>query len=304
MSKPLELSVIVCTYNRQHYLQKALEHLTDQTTGYSSYEVIVIDNNSPDDTAKICRQYMDEHPELNIHYHKELQQGHSFARNRGIKESSGRYIAFIDDDAYVTKDYVANLIRHFDGHPDTVALGGKILPIYETQEPVWMSKYLLPLVAALDMGETPKHFKGVKYPIGANMAFRRDSFEQYGLFDPGFGRKGDRLEGGDEKEVFLRLKRNKASILYVPTVVVHHIIPERRLQLDYIKGLAIGVGTTEKRRVSRLSLSSRFFKIFEEVYKMAGTVILSLLYCLSLQFAKAKMLIRFRFWVWQGLLKG
>ncbi|MGI9544562.1 MAG: glycosyltransferase [Cyclobacteriaceae bacterium] len=304
MSTQLELSVVVCTFNRQRYLLKALEHLGDQTAGHASYEVIIVDNNSPDETELMCRQYIDCHPDLNIHYYKELQQGHSFARNRGIKESSGSYIAFIDDDAYVRSDYVANLISHFDEHPDTMALGGKILPIYETQEPAWMSTYLLPLVAALDMGEKPKPFKGTKYPIGANMAFRSECFVRHGLFDPDFGRKGDSLEGGDEKELFLRLKRHQETIYYVPTVVVDHIIPERRLQKEYIKGLGTGVGSTERRRVSKLSISAKLFKIWEEVYKMAGTIVLSLLYCLSLQFSKAKMLIRFRFWVWQGLFRG
>tara|TARA_B110000027_G_scaffold1587_1_gene1377 strand:+ start:864 stop:1157 length:294 start_codon:yes stop_codon:yes gene_type:complete len=89
---------------------------------------------------------------LNVHYFLELRQGLTYSRNRGITESKGEYLAFIDDDVFVEVDYIENINQAFS-NLKIAALGGEITPHYESgNPPVWMSKYLLPLVAALDMG--------------------------------------------------------------------------------------------------------------------------------------------------------
>jgi hypothetical protein len=153
------------------------------------------------------------------------------------------------------------------------------------------------------MGNSPKKFKGSKFPIGANMAFRSEVFEKYGHFNTDLGRRGSGLEGGDEKEVFLRLKKEKEEIHYVPKVKVDHIIPEKRLTMEYIKGLGIGVGSSEKRRVTKTGFVETVKKIFSEVIKVGATLVLFLIYFVKGKFAQANMLVKFRFWVLQGYLK-
>jgi GT2 family glycosyltransferase len=208
----------------------------------------------------------------------------------------------LDDDAFVKDDYVETLIEYFSKHPDVQAVGGKIVPVYETQEPKWMSKYLLTLVSALDMGDNVKGFPSSKFPIGANMAFRATVFDKYGLFNVELGRRADGLEGGDEKEVFIRLRGNNELIHYVPSIEVEHIIPEKRTRKEYIKGLGIGVGSSEMKRLKSATLPEKLKKYFSEIIKSIGSIILFLIYMLNGKWAAAKMLIQFRIWVWKGLI--
>jgi len=297
------ISVIVCTYNREKYLPDCLNHLKDQSALNKDYEILIIDNNSTDNTAAIASQYIHSDPDLNAHYFCEKNQGHTFARNRGIKEAKGDILSFIDDDAFVDHHFIAEIQSYFDQYKEVTAIGGKILPVYEGETPKWMSKYLLTLVSALDLGNSPKIFKGSKFPIGANMAFRANVFEKYGRFNTELGRRGSGLEGGDEKEVFLRLKREKEDIHYVPSVKVDHIIPEKRLTMEYIKGLGIGVGSSEKRRVINTGFGEIIKKILSEGIKLGATFILFILYFIQGKFAQANMLVKFRFWVLKGYLK-
>ncbi|MBX2965966.1 MAG: glycosyltransferase family 2 protein [Cyclobacteriaceae bacterium] len=293
------ISVIVCTYNRERYIGKCLEHLHNQHADKKLYEIIIIDNNSTDGTTEICKAAVTKYGETTFHYFFEPVQGHSQSRNRGISESKGNIIAFLDDDAFTDPDYISNLNTFFIAHPEVMAIGGKIIPVYEGETPAWMSEHLLPLVAAQDMGNQPKKFTGRKFPIGANMAFRKEAFDKYGIFNTNLGRKGSGLEGGDEKDVFDRLKKNNETIFYVPSVIVQHIIPQKRVELSYIRGLGIGVGTSERKRIQESGKVLN--KVFEELYKIAGTGILILWYFLQGRFSAGIMLVRFRCWVIKGL---
>jgi glycosyltransferase involved in cell wall biosynthesis len=280
-----------------------LNHLKDQSAPKKDYEVLIIDNNSKDQTSKIAREFIQSDSDLNAYYFCEQNQGHTFARNRGIKEAKGSILSFIDDDAFVGHNFIKEIQFYFDRNEEVSAIGGKILPVYEKETPKWMSKYLLTLVSALDMGNSPKKFKGSKFPIGANMAFRAEVFEKYGLFNTDLGRRGTELEGGDEKEVFLRLKKENEEIHYAPKVKVDHIIPESRLTMDYIKGLGIGVGSSEKRRVINAGFGETISKFASESIKIAATFILFCFYFIQGKFAQANMLVKFRFWVLKGYLQ-
>ncbi len=300
----IRLSVIVCTYNREKYIGECLRHLADQSMDFGHFEVVVVNNKSTDNTEKIILKSMKENPRVNFRYFVEERQGHTFARNRGVSESKGEILSFIDDDAFVCHGFCMEIDGFFERHADVAAIGGKIIPEYESGKPKWMSKYLLPLVAALDRGDEINEFTGSKFPIGANMAFRKSVFDKYGLFDPELGRRGKGLEGGDEKEFFLRLKKGKEKIYYVPQVAVRHIIPPHRVQIDYVKGLAKGVGASERKRLSKSGWLEVLDKIVGETIKIVGTPLLSLKYLLLGENAKASMLIQFRIWVLMGYLKN
>ena len=297
------VSVIVCTYNREQYIERNLEALSKQSLSVENYEIIIINNNSTDNTESICKSFIDNHPELQIASFNEHNQGHSYARNKGIQESKGEYLAFIDDDAFVDFDYTKNITEFFAKNHEVSALGGKIIPIYEEDEPKWMTKYLLPLVAGLDMGSSPKEFPGMKFPIGANMAYRTEIFKELGNFNTELGRKGTGLEGGDEKDMIYRLKKAGKKVWYVPEVLVEHIIPVKRTQSEYIKGQAIGVGKSERKRLKQASVNHKISKIINEIVKIFGTFVLAIFYSLKLQFSKSVMLIKFRSWVILGYFK-
>lgn len=119
----LKVSVIICTYNRVAYLPRTLEALASQTVPCQDFEILLIDNNSRDNTPEVCRDFQEKHPELNFRYLVESRQGLSFARNRGIDEAQSDVLIFIDDDAFAAPDYLQNIIRFFESTPDAAAAG-------------------------------------------------------------------------------------------------------------------------------------------------------------------------------------
>ena len=303
MNQPI-LSIVICTYNRDTYLQKCLDHLSIQTAPKDVFEVLVINNNSSDQTEKICSDFSKNHQELQFRHLVEREQGLSYSRNLGVRQSKGEILSYIDDDAFADHKFVSNLIGYFHKHHDADAIGGKITPVYEGSAPRWMSKYLLPLVAALDMGNKPRVFKGRKFPIGANMAFRRRVFDQAGLFHTDLGRKGEFLGSGEEKEFFYRLKKQNMCIHYVPDIHVHHSIPDRRLQSDYIKKMAVGIGKSEALRLRQGSADQYIIGWVQEFLKIGATIILAIIYFLQGDLSKASMLFKFRLWFLGSFLKS
>ena len=299
------LSVVVCTYNREKYMIKNLNSFVNQTLPFANFEVVIVNNNSPDNTDEICTTFISKHPEINITYVIEKNQGHTFARNRGIKESKANLIAFIDDDAFVRPEYCENIVSFFKENPKVDVIGGKIIPVYESgQEPKWMTPYLLTLMAAQDYGNKVIEFNPRKFPIGANMIYRSSVFDKIGIFNTELGRRGDGLEGGDEKDVIHRLRQIGGVIYYVPDVVVDHIIGEYREKMDYIKAMGVGVGTSEITRIKEEGIKMGINKVFEELFKWGATFALFAFYLISLRPIKGWTLLKFRFWVLTGLVSG
>ncbi len=299
------LSIVVCTYNRAKYILRNLKSFTTQTLPFNEFEIVLVNNNSPDNTDELCVDFISKHPNLNITYVIETNQGHTFARNRGIHESKADLIAFIDDDAFVRPEYCKNIIEFFASYSKVDVIGGKIIPIYESgKEPDWMSPYLLTLMAAQDMGEKIIKFPSGKFPIGANMIYRKKVFKKIGVFNTELGRRGSGLEGGDEKDLIHRLRQFGGSIYYVPNVIVDHIIGEHREKMQYIKAMGIGVGTSERTRIKKEGIAMATKKIIEELFKWGATGILFFYYSIQGQFVKGWTLAKFRFWVLRGLIIG
>lgn len=297
-----EVSVIICTYNRADLLEKTLEQLAKQTIAPDRYEIIIIDNRSTDHTSEVVNKFLATSKELNARYVLEEKQGLSHARNRGIEEAQSEILTYIDDDVLTSTDFVEQIIEVFK-RQDVIGIGGKIIPKYESGvKPKWMSRYLLPSVSALDMGNREKTFKGIKFPIGANMSFRKKVFATYGTFNPELGRSGKGLEGGEEKDLFFRIKKHNQKILYAPKVVLEHVIPENRVQPGFIKNLAVGVGRSEKKRLSTAPFGTRVKKWLSELVKFGATFVLFIFYAIQLKFEAAFMLVKFRIWVLTGML--
>lgn len=295
------ISVVICTYNRDRFLTPAFESLLKQD--FKDFEVILVDNNSPDQTANITKSFMASYPGFPLRYVLETKQGHSHARNRGIHEAKADIISFIDDDVILESDFLKELKAYFDSNPSIHAAGGRILPLFEAGRPKWLSKWLEPLFACVDLGPSNTAFKGRAYPFGANMAFRADVFKQIGLFNPELGRKGVSLVGADEKDVFLRLKTRGEKIGYMHQVVLHHVMPKERGEMSYIRRQAIAVGISERIRIGKTA-GGWFGKIISELIKTAGSVVLGLGYLIIGRPTAGWMLLKFRFWVQAGLFGG
>ena len=100
------LSVILCTYNRDKYIYNVLKSLAENTLSPDQYEIVLVDNNCTDNTHSECDRFVKDFPEVTFRYFVETNQGLSHARNRGIRESKGDILVYVDDDATVNKNAV------------------------------------------------------------------------------------------------------------------------------------------------------------------------------------------------------
>ena len=299
------LSIIVCTYNRDKYLYGALRCIAENGFPTEAYEIILVNNMSTDNTEAECQKFEHDYPNVNFRYFVETNQGLSYARNRGIKESQGDTLLFLDDDSYIQNDYLINLQKQLDTYPDADAFGGKIDPVFESGEaPKWLSKWNYSWVSAIDMGDKVCQFKGKAFPIGANMGIKKAMLEKAGAFNPQLGRSKKNLMGGEEKDLFERILQQGGSIYYFPDVLIHHVIPPSRTTKDYVKRLGEGVGLSERIRTLNASKWKYLKRLFSELIKWGGTLILWLCFAITGQVEKGNILITFRWKVTLGLINN
>ena len=303
MSKPLKLSVVICTYNRADCILDALHSLVQQTLPRNLFEVLLINNNSTDAMETLCENFGQQSPAFNYRYIVEAQQGLSHARNRGIAEAVGDIIVFMDDDATAEPGYLEKMLAFFAQTPGAAACGGRIYPRFESRRPHWMSHFLLSLTSSIDLGNKVKVFTRRQFPVGANMAVRKEMFAKYGLFNPGLGRKGNSMDGAEEKDFFYRLIYAKEKIYYLPDAIVHHYVPDRRLTFDFFRRQAIGIGKSERIRSKNISKAEYIKSLIREGLKWGVSVVLFFFYFLTLRPAKAVRLLVFRWHVSRGLAK-
>ncbi|MDR0824133.1 MAG: glycosyltransferase [Prevotella sp.] len=301
----MKLSVIFCTYNREKYLYNALKSVAAEDFPYQDYEIVMVNNNSTDSTEDICEQFQSEYPQIDFRYFVEKNQGLSYARNRGVEESRGDILIFVDDDATVFDFYLSSIKLFFEAHPDVSACGGPIVPVYEVKKPEWLSRYTEQLIGgALYEGDKVKPFRNGKYPGGGNSAFRKEVFEKYGLFNVDLGRKGTGLIGAEEKDLYDRLTRGGEVFYYLPLMGIHHYIPEKKLTKSYFKELTYSIGKSERIRTKAISRKTYHARVLSECKKWIGSTVLFVFYTLKLSPSKGWKLLRFRWNVTKGLVKN
>jgi glycosyltransferase involved in cell wall biosynthesis len=299
------ISAVICTYNRERYLYNVLHSVAEGSLPPSEYEIVLVNNNSTDGTESEVRRFQTDHPEVQLRYCVETQQGLSYARNCGIREAQGDIIVYIDDDALVNKEYLATYADFFARSPQAVAAGGPILPQYDgCEEPQWMSHYTRQLITGkLYLGDREREFPGEAFPGGGNAAYRKSVFETVGLFNVELGRKGNSLIGAEEKDLFDKMTARGMKFYYLPTAILYHLIPSHKLTQDYFNRLTLGIGQSERYRTRQIGPVKYLKRILKEGIKWGGTLVLWCSFVLKGQFNKGNKLIVFRRNVTRGLLK-
>jgi len=230
----MRFSVIIATYNRAEELVKTLESLK-KLESTKPWEVIIVDNNSRDDTRDVVMKAVDSFP-VPLHYILEKEQGRSAALNAGIRAAKGEILAITDDDVRVDPLWLRNAEQALE-RLQCDYVGGKALPIWSGKIPNWMpnrgGKHW-GVIALLDYGPEPIEF-GEQVPLGVNMVFRRECFERAGLWDNSIGRKAGTLLGQEVREWAQRARAAELRGFYSPDLVVHHVIPEDRLTKRYFR---------------------------------------------------------------------
>ncbi len=301
MSDKFKATIVICTYNRVMLLKLCVESIVAMNINTTEFELLVIDNNSADNTEDYCKTIPQLYPLLNFKYIKEMQQGIAFARTRGAKEATGEIIAYIDDDCLAEQNWLQEIISFYDKHPDAMSTGGRIIPKYMVPVADWFGKYFWGLVGNYDLGTSVFQMKGTRYPSGANMHFRKSAFVKYGYFDGNLGRSGSSLMAGEEKAMYLKLITAGEKVFYLPHVIVHHHVEENKFDKAYVKRHSMGIGGSE-RLMNKASVLKLSLKLLEYFAKLGYAIAYGFLYLLKGQAQKMQMLVKFRWWVIEGFL--
>lgn len=228
----IRISAIICTHNREKTLKNAIQSLIHQTLDASLYEIIVVDNASTDRTAEIAGEFSFVE---NFTYVYEPRLGLSYARNTGVDRASGRIVAFIDDDAIASTDWMEKILKAFSDIPCAGAVGGKVEPVWEVPPPPWLCDFMQFALSLLDWSEEPLELGTDQFLIGTNMAIPRDLLIRYGAFTPLLGRKGNNLISSEEIELIEKIRDSGRTIYYDPGILVQHFVPSARLKQSWFK---------------------------------------------------------------------
>jgi glycosyltransferase involved in cell wall biosynthesis len=299
----MTLSIIICSYNRASYISDALTSLYGQSSGLDDFEVIIVDNNSTDNTKEVYAQWRHTNTNGQFTFISETKQGASFARNTGAAIAKGEWVCFMDDDAVATTDYVKNIIKHIQDQPFIVGFGGRIIPKYIPAEPKWMSYYVSSLVGNFDYAPTACAFENGKYPLESNMIVKKSVYDQIGGFNVNLpGVVGTLRIGGEGKELFYKIIALGHTIYYDPSICVHHVVEVKKLTSEYMYRVASGIGRGEKTRTLNISNGAYIMKILEYLLKLGAGIILGIKYAIQLTPSKTWPIIKFRIDTIKGLL--
>jgi GT2 family glycosyltransferase len=222
------VSAIICAYNDERWddLVAAVSSLHHQI--HRPEEIIVVIDHNPDLLARAQAELRGVGILANAG-----QPGLSGARNSGIAAARGDVIAFLDDDAVASSDWIEHLVASY-ARPDVVGAGGAIAPDWSAKRPRWFPSEFDWVVGCTYTG-MPDTAAPVRNLIGCNMSFRREVFEALGGFSDGIGRIGTRPLGCEETELCIRVRQQWPDkvLLYNPRIHVRHRVPERRAHWRY-----------------------------------------------------------------------
>lgn len=228
----MDFSVILCTFNRCQRLATALESVAASQLAAASWEILVIDNNSNDQTREVVERLSGRYPGR-IHYVFERQQGKSYALNTGIRAARGEILVFVDDDVEVDPMWLQTLSNSMRDRRLSGA-GGRILPEPGFTPPRWLDtkrRYALAPLALFDPGLKAGELN--EPPFGTNMAFRREMFFKYGGFRTDLGPQPGSQIRSEDTEFGVRLLSGGERLWYEPAAIVYHPVSPERLQRRY-----------------------------------------------------------------------
>jgi glycosyltransferase involved in cell wall biosynthesis len=269
----MNITVILCTYNRCESLTKTLESIAVLRLPESvEWEILVVDNNSTDQTRKVVEDFCRRYPNR-FRYVAEPRQGLSNARNAGIREARGDVLVFTDDDVTFEPTWLQNLTKPLH-NSQWAGVGGRIFPERAFSAPYWLAldgPYGMGgVLAFFDLGPEPSDL--AEPPWGANMAYRKEMFEMYGSFRTDLGRCRGSLIGGEDTEFGRRLLSAGERLRYEPSAIVYHRVPKNRLHKSYFLAWWFNFGRAAVREAGRRPDTAKPHSRHSSAAKMSGTM--------------------------------
>lgn len=229
MSTPPQITGVICTHNRERYLERCILSLLHQSLDEKDYEILVVDNGSTDKTRYICDKFKGE---KKFRYVFEPVLGLSSARNRGWQAAKGRYVGYLDDDAVADRTWFESALKCFENiKPQPEWVGGPIELEWEKNGPDWITEDLLVALGKVDWG-TQERFLTEPWERlgGGNSFYVKSVLEKMGGFDNRLGRKKKLLLSGEETQFQHRIRAIGGRLYYHPGVRIFHYVPIERME--------------------------------------------------------------------------
>ena len=275
-------SIIVCTYNRAGILQEVIKRLRGQNYPAEAFEILVIDNNSTDETKQIVKKIISE-PEPLLRYEKEERRGITYARNRGAQVARFPYLAYLDDDCIVEAGWLSNLVSGFDLDEKVSIVAGRITVDYSNQKiPHWIGEKSERWLGKYDFpGTEPRILDNPLYVCEGNMAIKHNAWEDSGGF-LGMDQFSSPHVAAQEIVYLLdEVKKRGGKVAFVPKASANHLtkIPTQQeiVKRAYWHGISDGILDYFLYNPSWISIAYRTFIDIAALFVFIVLSILSLL---------------------------
>jgi len=237
MTQPVEISVVVCTFNRAAMLRRALESLLSQTTPPEvRYEIVVIDDGSTDDTPPVVAELAEGSAHVPVRYFRQEGTGIAGARNHGIRRAQGEWIAFFDDDQWADPLWLMGHYTVANEKGADCTGGSMVLDLPPDAEDQRLTRLVRSLLDERLPAALPIEYPRNTTPGTGNVMVRRAILQRLGGFDEQI------LESGSDSDLFWRARAEGASIWLAPAALAHHVISRRRLSEEHLGYVALRVG--------------------------------------------------------------
>ena len=260
----LKVTVVIPTINRSSLLARTIDHIESQTVSRDHYEVVVIDNDSSDDTRAVLEQKAAVYPNLSSFF--QPKPGAAATRNVGIRAARGDLILFIDDDIQADPALVESHLRYHREHPDVSIIGSVESRWADTSDS--FLRYLRDrrIFNPYSIARGPMDFA---YYHTGNVSTPRMMLEAAGGFDERF-----QVYGMEDIELGYRLEKRGCRMVFGPKArAIHHYFPtydqfaERCEQAGFSLGHLLGLHTELRGRFIESGRTTRLLRPFHILYR-------------------------------------
>jgi GT2 family glycosyltransferase len=268
--KSVDVSVVICTHNRADLLEMLLSSAKSLRVARDlSWEFLIIDNNSRDDTRAILARHEGALP---LRYELEEQVGKTCALNRALGSSKGKLLLFADDDVVLPTNWLAAFVERAQLSPEFGWFGGRVKPDWNGSPPAWFREETAPALSGYfgdyDLGDRSRPYTELdKLPLGASLAIRRTVFDKVGGFRIDLGPRG-RLRGvGEETEFLQRAVAAGFPGYYLADAPVLHYVGRERRKLAGFLNYGIGKGSNQYRLGTEGKRSGSLIRAAEQLLR-------------------------------------
>ena len=240
--------ILMPTYNRSKVLSQTLDAICQTDLSGIDLEIVVIDNNSSDDTSQIVSAFKDRLPLILL---REPRPGKNCALNRALQERALRnLVVLIDDDITPDRDWLQQMISASKRWPDVSAFGGRVNIAWPNdKQPTWVVAEWLKVFgfAWHDLGSREMPYEHGATPMGPCYWVRKEVFSSVPRFDETIGPRPTNRIMGSEVSFLMELERNGFKMVYCPRVMVEHRIQPEDCRLPPLIRRAFRYGRGEVR---------------------------------------------------------